>query len=318
MRRHLSLFFILLLASGVFNCKNSVHISPEIKSQTEIVGLIPEMVLKGKYFGQFLNNPNGIESDNSGSIYLLDGGNNRIIKFDANLKPVRDAGGLGGSEGLLHGASSISLDNNLNIYIADTENKRISIYDRRLNYANMIDFSDPDDPVKFGYPIAAVLNRHAELWVSDVDNRRLAVFNNYDVFERFEAESEYYSRKILVPGSIDIDKEGNLFIADLEYGRVLEFDNFGAYLDEYDCEEMIAPSGCAFDSYNNIWVVDNEYEGLFCFSRNGEMIFSQQSMGDGGDYGFSGPLDLTILPGNRLALCDTGNNRVLIFKILYS
>ncbi len=113
---------------------------------------MPVGVISGTILGRQLAHPVGITSDDRGNLYLVDAGNNRLIKFDSDLRPVRDAGGFGYAEGLLNGPTHIEIDNNLNLYVSDPGNQRVSIYDASLNFAEVVSLIDDEDPLKYGRP----------------------------------------------------------------------------------------------------------------------------------------------------------------------
>lgn len=308
-------YCLLITVAVLSGCKKSVRSAAEEKPVVEIVGLLPSDKIEGTILGLKLTAPNGVESDTEGNLYVLDAGNNRLIKFDPTLTPIRDAGGFGGAEGLLNSPGFISMGNNLNLYVTDTENRRISIYDRRLNYVDMVDLFDPDDPSKFGLPAAAAINKYGELWVADREKGRLAVFNNYDNFDRFIGDEGNYTGLFLEPRAVVFGPSEKVAVTDTRTSKICLFDIFGLYRDEFGDNILIHPSGAAFDRYGNLWVADAGLSAVLCFDAFNRLLFRQESIGDS-EYDFDAVSDLAILPDDKIAVCDTGNNRILIYKIL--
>jgi hypothetical protein len=95
------------------------------------------------------------------------------------------------------------------------------------------------------------------------------------------------------------------------------FDSYGIYLSSIGRENVAKPSGIDFDRFGNIWVVDAGLSAVLCFNRKGDLMFSVGSYGNDGNYSFNQPQDLTLLPKDRIAVSDTGNDRLLIYRILY-
>jgi len=58
-------------------------------------------------------------------------------------------------------------------------------------------------------------------------------------------------------------------------------------------------------------------DGIYCFSYNGEMLFSEGRLGSESDYSYNSPTDITVLSDNKIIISDTGNDRLLVYKILF-
>jgi streptogramin lyase len=281
------------------------------------IGLVLEKKITGVVLGRNLSRPHGVTSDDYGRLFVVDAGNNRLLKLDRDFGPVREAGGFGSSEGLLSSPTYIAIDNNLNLYVSDAGNQRISIYDAGLNFVESIDLIDPDDPMKFGRPAGLAVDNHGELMLADPDKSRVAVFDNLMTFDRYMGDIDSYSGLLLTPQAIADESGGNIIVADPGRSRLVRFDVYGIYLAEFGEGNLDKPSGIDVDSFGNIWVIDAGLSAVICFSSDGKKIFSVGSPCGEGDYCFSQPRDLTVLPGNRLGISDTGHDRLLIYRVLY-
>jgi DNA-binding beta-propeller fold protein YncE len=313
--RHLVL--IAVLFSLLFGCKKDIKTGPESRNLPRPLGLVLEGMIQGEVLRQRLSGPIGVAADNSGNLYVVDAGNNRLLKFDSDSKALRGAGGFGSFEGLLNSPTYVAVDNNLNVYVSDAGNKRISVFDSRLNFVDNIDFADADDPLKFGRPSGLAINDYGELWIADPDNSRIAVFVNLYKFDRFVADVETYSGLLLGPRAVARAQEGRVLVSDDRKSLIFSFDAFGIYLFDFGRDILERPSGISLDRFGSIWVIDARLSMIFCFDREGELIYSEGSPGREGPYSFRNPQDLTVLPGDMIAISDTGNDRVLIYKILY-
>lgn len=307
-------FLVLALLAG---CGQNGRSGPESKVAHRPTALVLENTIEGTILAQKLSDPFGIASDNAGNIFLVDAGNNRLLRFDSDFQPIREAGGFGSSEGLLNSPTFIAVDNDLNLYVSDGGNQRISIFNARLNFVDIIDLIDPDDPLRFGRPSGLVVDDYGELWVSDPDNFRVSVFTSSFNFDRFVGDMETYSGLLLTPRAIAKDSDGRLIVSDEGRSSLYGFNSFGTYLFDFGKDILKKPSGLDHDQYGNIWVIDSEQPAILCFSHNGELLYSVGSFGKADHYSFNHPRDLTIMPGNRLAISDTGNDRILVYKILF-
>ncbi len=309
---------ILSLSITITACKKTHLPVDETMTVPAPVGLVLDKEIKGMILGQRLSGPLGITADNFGNIYFIDGGNNRLIKMDREFNAVRDAGGYGSSEGQLNDARYIDLDNNLNIYVSDASNRRISIFDARLNFVDQISLVDPDDPLKFGQPSGLMVSKYGELWVADPDKSRISLFNNFGGFERFVADAETYSGLILAPAAVVRGERDRVMVSDVERSQIFIFDSYGSLISDFGKDILSEPTGLAYDENGHIWVVDAAQSVVSCFNPAGKLIFSEGRFGYHNDYEYNRPHDLAVLPGGKIAVSDTGNNRILIYKVLYS
>jgi DNA-binding beta-propeller fold protein YncE len=315
--RQSGLPYVLVGLLFLLSCKRSELAVPEIKPERIPVALQLIKTIEGNIFGQKISRPSGVSVDQAGNVFLIDKGNNRLVKLDPKLIPVRDAAGYGNADGLLNEPVYLCINNNLNLYVSDQGNRRVTIFNSQLNYADKIEFSDPDDPLKFGRPAGIVTTDIGEVWVADQDNSRIAVFNNFNNFERFIGGDETYSGLFLLPEGMTKNQFGQIIVADRDQGMLFAFDNYGLLIGEIGKENLVKPVGLDIDFDGNIWVVDAGIPGIVCLEPSGKFLFATGSYGKESDYGFNEPIDLAVLPDNRLIICDSGNDRLLVYKILY-
>lgn len=305
---------ILILLPG---CKLKSNAVSELTIGPVPEGLLFQQSIEGVILGINISEPFGLTSDMGGNVYLVDAGNNRLIRFDRDLQPLRDIGGYGGDEGLLSAPSYISADNNLNLYVADGGNQRISVFDIRLNYAKQIELIDPDDPIKFGRPSGLKINQYGELWVADRDKSRIWIFSNIGSFDRSIGGIESTGGFLLNPAGMTSDAQGRTLVCDKGNSLIKIYDSFGIFLHEFGNKQMENPTGISVDKQGNIWVLDSKKPDLFCFDSRGELIFTPESLDPSGNYILKKPADLTVTPDNKLIISDFGNDRLLVFQILY-
>ncbi len=277
---------------------------------------MPVGVISGTILGRQLAHPVGITSDDRGNLYLVDAGNNRLIKFDSDLRPVRDAGGFGYAEGLLNGPTHIEIDNNLNLYVSDPGNQRVSIYDASLNFAEVVSLIDDEDPLKYGRPSGLVVNRFGEVWIADYDKAQILIYNNVRQFSRIIGGSETIGLFLNPEGMCNAPND-RVLVCDAGNGMIKIFDNIGVQRDDIGYGMLDYPFDAVCDRYGNIWVCDAEQNKIFCFNMAGDRLFGIGESGSEGSYSFDNPCGLTVTPDGRLVISDKGNNRLVIYEILY-
>lgn len=120
------------------------------------------------------------------------------------------------------------------------------------------------------------------------------------------------------PRSIDLDKNGRVFVTDEYLNRISIFDVEGAFRYHWGRPgskegELNGPSGIAFDSNDKIWIVDSLNHRVQSFSNIGEFqsSFGRQGSGDGE---LENPWGICIDREDYIYVADWGNNRVQKFS----
>ena len=82
--------------------------------------------------GQSWEKPTDLFVDKQGNIYILDSGNNRVLIYDRDLRPIGEIAQLtsNGETDSLKEASGLFVDDTGMLYVADTGNKRVVAFDR--------------------------------------------------------------------------------------------------------------------------------------------------------------------------------------------
>ncbi|UCD18009.1 MAG: NHL repeat-containing protein [Candidatus Zixiibacteriota bacterium] len=308
---------LFLITTTLPTCGPGSKPGPETKATLKPLGLIFESVIEGEILYRPLMQPRGLTSDNAGNLYVIDAGNNRLVKFDRKLQAVREAGGFGSADGLLNAPTHITVDNGLSLYVSDAGNQRIAVYDTRLNFGYSISLTDIEDPLKYGRPAGLAVNEYGEVLVADRDNSRLVVFNSFGNFDRFIGGVESSAGRLLMPSGLCLGPEAEILACDLGNSRIEIFDALGIYDTHFGDRYLGEPSGIGLDPAGNIWVVDRNPAGLYCFDRSGAVLFSIARTGASDAFDLGQPYDLAFLPDDRIVVSDSGNDRLLIYRILY-
>lgn len=277
--------------------------------------IVVDTIIDGALFGMPLRKPAGVFLDGNGALIVCDAGNDRIVRFTSLFKPEIEAGGRGTAGGLFIDPIAGAPDGPLNIRIVDRGNRRICRLDSRLQYVDEIPFSDLDDPLKFGSPAGAAVDKSGQVWVSDKDNNRIAVFSLIGQFDKFVGEFGSSGGGLLDPGKIVIDQHGSYFVCDIGDKRILVFDEYGNYTREVVDPELSEPSGIFVDASDRLWAIDRATGKLFVYSSRGIRLMATGSPIAGLATPLKSPQDLTVI-GDRLVISDSGNDRLVVCRIL--
>ena len=213
-----------------------------IHSQTveTVVGI---QGLTGKIDGDIsvatFNNPHGVEVDHLGNIFVADRYNHLIRKIDVNgiVTTIAGSGISGSNDGQGTAASfnepwALTLDTLGNIYVADTKNNKIrkistTGYVSTLAGAGSFGIKDSPNPLiaTFGNPTGIAIDKDGNLFIGDhlthlirkIDtNGEVTTFagdRNYPNSDGF-VDGNGQAAKFNRPYGIEIDKYGNLYVAD--------------------------------------------------------------------------------------------------------
>jgi len=298
------------------SCAGSRKKTPaELQKLSFPITVVVEHEITGDVLGARLNRPFGLAVDARGLLYCVDAGNNRVIQFNSDLKPIREVGGPGSSDGLLDGPTYVVVDNELNLLITDEGNRRLSRFDSHLAFAGNVDFYDSDDPLKFGFPSGIAVTEFGELWVADQEQNRIAIFSHIGQFDRFVGDFGYSGGQVQSPEKIVHGSHGQFLVCDAGNSRIAVYDEYGNHVrnvsdDDFDYPIALTTTG------GGLWVVDGSTGRLFFFSRRWQrlLVIGPQLPGTGA--GLSKPSDIIALPDGRLVISDTGNDRLIICRII--
>ena len=303
----------------VAGCTPKHVIQPEAAATREVPqGLAVEKVIAGRILGQTLQEPAGLTADRNGTLYVIDGANNRLIRFLPDLTPHRDVGGRGSQAGQFYMPAFVTVDNDLNLLISDPGNMRICRFNARLEYADEIKLEDEDDPLKYGRPSGVAVTDYGEVWMADIDNNHLVVFDNVGHFSKFVGGYGYGGGDMLHPEKVVRFNKDEFWVCDRGNKAVAVFDDYGSFVRRIHIDEFNEPMALAFDSARRLWVLDRATGRIHVFGPDRKLLASIGPMVAGVDSKLVNPSDLAFLPDGRLAISDTGNNRVLICQVLVS
>src|SRR5213078_2232614 len=76
-----------------------------------------------------LYGPRKIAIGHDDSIYVVDSGDNRIVKLSSNGQVLASCGSAGTGDGQFRGVTSVAVDPTNKVYVADPMNSRIQVSD---------------------------------------------------------------------------------------------------------------------------------------------------------------------------------------------
>ena len=219
--------------------------------------------------GQF-SGPAGVAVDQvSHDVYVVDGGDNRVEKFEASGVFVNtfgtDVGGpgvnlcttgcgpgtQGSGDGQFSSPNGIAVDSSGNVYVVDGGNNRVQKFSSSGAYLSQITATDPSCATAFASPVAvAVAPASGALYITDTGNNRVVKIDPATgvcdgVFDSSIAASGTFSS----PRGVAADSAGTIYVLDSGHARIEKFDSTGALLSALDTNG--APRAVAVDATSN-------------------------------------------------------------------
>ncbi|MBN2503266.1 MAG: TIGR03663 family protein [Anaerolineales bacterium] len=221
-----------------------------------------------------LNEPWGVAVAEDGSIFVADTWNHRVQKFSPDGEFQTTWGYFNQSTDdpyAMWGPRDIAIDSNGNVLVTDTGNKRILVYDQEGNYLTQFGgqgfaAGEFDEPVGLAVDPESGLVYVADTWNQRVQAFQVDAFNFYTPVNAWDIIG-WYGQSLDNKPYLDA-RNGQVFVVDPEYPRVLVFSGDGQF--NYYWGEDIASLGIAssvaVDQQGRAWVSDATNQQILHFT----------------------------------------------------
>ena len=307
-----------------------------------------------------ISNPTAIAIDAVGNLFIACGSSIRKVDIGGIITTVAGGRliGFSGDGGLatnakLNGASGVAVDSAGNLYIADTNNNRI----RKVDTEGIITTVAGNGNQGWGFngeggiatstplnePRSVAVDDTGNIFICDHGNLRIRKVDTNGIITTVAGNGVYAAyngdgglatnASLPYPAGIDLDRNGNLFIADTESLRVFRVDTSGIittvagggshaiYEESWPAvkAEFWGPIGVQVDDTGNIFISDLYFGRIFKVDTDGilttvaGLIFSHGFSGDGGppkDAYLCFPYDVSFDNYGNLYIADSCNNRI--------
>ena len=271
--------------------------------------------------GRSLIRPVGLALDSQGNLYVTDAQENLVLIYSApftnNMPATLIIDGL-------YNPLALALDSQDNLYVADTFNHRVLFYEKPLSTNNTTPdrvFGQPDlnstAPNAGGsisartlhYPSGVALDAADNLYVADSNNHRVLVYLNPastdatadlvfgqggDFTTGVANKGGISAASLNYPYGLQVDRNGNVYVADMDNNRVLGYTN--PLQTDQIADLVIGQSGSFARSQAN----QGQRTALAGTVRNQDSL--------------RGPTAVGLNANGDLFVVDNGNNRVLSFQ----
>ncbi len=251
-----------------------------------------------------LSNPHDIKLSPDGSrLFVSDVGNNRVVILDP--QSLGYIASFGANE--QNGTHDVDFDSQGRLYVADTHNHRTAIYELRGNNARLV--GELSEQIR--KPEGVLAHPNGRIYVTGAGSGNIVAY----LSDRVVAEQGGLS----APHDVELAPDGDIWVADAGNDRMLLMSpdlkvlrelsgapyNFSGqrYLD-------VAPNG-------TLVIADKYTHSVKVISEKGSLL---ATMGDGragrGPNRFRTPEGVELV-GDTLWIADSGNNRIVRYKIIF-
>lgn len=207
---------------------------------------------KGPLNGQF-KFPLGIDISSSGKVYVADSGNHRIQIFGPTgiyLNQIKLHSKLKSAD-----PTDVAVNESLNrLYIADNDNHYILVYDLS-NMQLLQTLGGPGiEEREFRYPFQLAFDNHKYIYVTDVVNTRVQVFNSEGLFVTLIGGWGVEKGQFFRPKGVAVDNNNRVYVSDSYMGVIQVFKNNGEFHsaigapEKNSVKKFVTPSGLFIDN----------------------------------------------------------------------
>ncbi|MBI5376716.1 MAG: SMP-30/gluconolactonase/LRE family protein [Candidatus Schekmanbacteria bacterium] len=244
----------------------------------------------------------GIATDSSENVFVVDRDGSTIIRFDSDGNFITSWGSYGTSDGQFKLPSAAAVDSSGYVYIADTGNNRIQKFDSNGNFIKKWGTAGTGDG-QFNNPQGVAVDTSGYVYVADTDNNRIQQFTSSGTFLGKTGTSGSGDGQFNKPQAIAVDSSGNSYIADTGNNRIQKLDSVGNYASQWGTSgtgdsQFDSPQSISVDSSNNVYVADTDNSRIQKFDSSGVFISK---------FGTNGSGDGEFINTNAVAVAGTGN-----------
>jgi len=298
-----------------------------MKTQLRLAEIIGE---RGTRAGQF-NSPTGLSVDRSGVLFVADSYNHRVQRVTPS-GGVAIIGGRGSGRGRFLSPQGIATDWERAFYIVEQGNHRVQKFSSQGVLQLMFGRPGGGQGEMRGPMGIAVSSGTGDIFVADTGNHRIQRFNKDGQYlGAIGAPGGLYA-PLVSPQALAVDAGENLFVADTQARRVVQYDPQGRPVQRFAGLALAQPRALAFDGAGLLYVADSappesmateEAGRVQCFDlaanhQRGEVRYGERARALARPSGLAvSPLveqgEAASLGFGDLYVSDTRNHRILRF-----
>jgi sugar lactone lactonase YvrE len=196
--------------------------------------------------------------DANGVVFVADGFNEKVTRFNPDLSLLGSPWGTGGSStGQFRNPEGIAVFGTDAVYVADRGNSQVDRYTAAGSPVAEFGSAGAADG-QFNRVVEVVVDFNGDVYAVDRDNNRVQRFDANGGFIRSYGSVGTAPGQLRSPQDVAIDKFGNVWVADTSNMRVEEFASDGRFLANYDQLDALGfhPEGLSFGPNGDLYIAD--------------------------------------------------------------
>ena len=267
-----------------------------------------------------LNHPYGVAVSDDGHVIVAERDGNCVTILDTEGKKVKSLGGKGGSGNVQFSKPrgvAITPDNF--VLVSDSNNHRIQKISMDGDCIASVG-EEGSGPLKFNSPAGIAISPiTGQVYIGDWNNHRIQVLNPDLTFSHSFGSGGSANGQFQFPCHIAIDSQGLVYVTDFGNNRIQKFSPDGKFVAQFGSRgsgpgQLNRPYGITIDTAGTGLVYVSEWKNsrVSVFTSDGVFVSSFGRGGSNIDQ-FNNPRGLTINKEGLLCVCDSSNNRLVVY-----
>jgi DNA-binding beta-propeller fold protein YncE len=263
-----------------------------------------------------LSLPTDVDIGLDGHIYVVDGGNHRLVIFNRRGKHIRTIGQRGSANAEFLNPVGLCTDSAGRVYVADKDNQRVQVFspDGQFDFSFAIkDNGKPVDPVD-----VAVSRDNKRVYVTGNNNHKVMVYSSTGrPLDKWGGEG-VNKGEFRYPATLAVASNGRVYVVDVFNTRVQVFNATGKFALQFSGwgvlpGQVVRPKGVALDRRGRIYVSDSYMDVIQVFDDAHQFM---HVLGTGNQpHRFTAAAGIAIDDTNRLYVAEVLKNRVSVYQL---
>jgi len=251
-----------------------------------------------------------------GKIYVVDGGNHRVVVFDMQGRYLFKFGGKGSENGQMNYPVGISASADNRVFVADSGNYRVQVFTARGHFQSAFKITDGKKNIR---PVDLILHsRTGHIFLTGSNNHSLMEYSHTGKFLRKWGGNGMNQGEFRYPATINELNDGRIAVVDVLNSRVQVFNPDGSIsmvVSEWGVlpGQLVRPKGVAIDKKGNFYISDSYMNLLQSFTETGDFIAVLGKKDKSST--LVTPVGLTIYK-NKLFVVEMRAHRVSVYQLV--
>jgi len=251
-----------------------------------------------------------------GTVYVSEGGNNRIQRFGATGNFLGAWGSFGNGDGQFNGINGLAVAADGTVYIADSGNHRIQRFTATGSFLGQWGSQGSDNGL-LNWPCGLAVAADGTVYIADTGNQRIQRFTPTGSFLGQWGSRGSGNGQFDAPQDVSVAVDGTVYVADMGNHRIQRFTATGSFLGQWGSQgsgngQFAAPYGVAVAPDGTVYVADTHNNRIQRFTASGSFLGAWGSPG-GGDGQFAVPTGVAVAVDGAVYVADNYNYRIQRF-----